>query len=66
MTVPTAETEAWGIACTEATAEDGFVDETRRFEVYKAEYERRIAERRQKLTRDTWAVFRAMDGWGPR
>jgi len=39
------------------------VDEARRFAVYKAEYERRIAERRAKLTRDTRAVFRAMDGW---
>ena len=39
------------------------MDEARRFAVYKAEYERRIAERREKLMRDTRAVFRAMDGW---
>ncbi len=61
--MPTAEVEAWEIACTEATDADGMVDEDRRFAVYKAEYERRIAERRAKLTRDTRAVFRAMDGW---
>ena len=30
---------------------------------YKAEYERRIAERREKLTSDSRAIFRAMDGW---
>jgi hypothetical protein len=39
------------------------VDEPRRFEVYKAEYERRISERRRKLTHDARAAFRAMDGW---
>jgi hypothetical protein len=61
--MPTAETEAWEIACSEATGADGTVDETRRFAVYKAEYERRIAERREKLTRDMQAVFRSMDGW---
>ena len=61
--MPTAEVEAWESACTEATAADGTVDEDRRFAVYKSEYERRIAERRQKLTSDTRAVFRAMDGW---
>jgi hypothetical protein len=61
--MPTAEVEAWEIACTEATNADGTVDEPRRFAVYKAEYERRIAERREKLTRDTRAVWRAMDGW---
>jgi hypothetical protein len=61
--MPTAEVEAWEIASAEATAADGTVDEPRRFEVYKAEYERRIAERRRKLTRDAQAVFRAIDGW---
>src|ERR1051325_6974287 len=61
--MPTAEAEAWEIACAEATGADGTVDEDRRFAVYKSEYERRIAERREKLTRDTQAVFRAMDGW---
>jgi hypothetical protein len=61
--MPTAEIEAWEIATTEATGSDGAVDEDRRFAVYKAEYERRIAERRESLTRDTRAVFRAMDGW---
>src|SRR3954453_2456172 len=63
LTMPTAEVEAWRIACTEATAADGTVDEDRRFTVYKSEYERRIAERRRKLTSDPRAVFRAMDGW---
>jgi len=62
--MPIAEVEAWEIATAEATSEDGTVDEDRRFAVYKAEYERRIGERRAKLTRDTRAVFRAMDGWG--
>jgi hypothetical protein len=61
--MPTAEAEAWDIACTEATDADGVIDEDRRFAVYKSEYERRIAQRRQKLTSDTRAVFRAMDGW---
>jgi len=61
--MPIAEQEAWEIATTEATGDDGTVDEDRRFAVYKAEYERRIAERRAKLTSDTRAVFRAMDGW---
>src|SRR5204862_3200741 len=55
LTMPAAEVEAWETACTEATAADGTVDEDRRFTVYKSEYERRIAERRQKLTRDTRA-----------
>ena len=62
--MPIAEHEAWEIATAEATGTDGAVDEDRRFEVYKAEYERRIAERRAKLTSDMRAVFRAMDGWG--
>ena len=48
--MPIAEHEAWEIATTEATGADGTVDEDRRFAVYKAEYERRIAERRAKLT----------------
>src|SRR3954452_4326947 len=61
--MPTAEVEAWEIACAEATGADGTVDEPRQYAVYKAEYERRIGERREKLTRDTQAVFRAMDGW---
>jgi hypothetical protein len=60
--MPTAEVEAWDIACAEATGPDGTVDEDRRFAVYKAEYERRIAERQQTLMRDARAVFRAMDG----
>src|SRR3954467_8919328 len=59
-----AEVEAWEIACAEGAGADGPGEEDRRFEVYKAEYERRIAERRERLTRDTQAVFRAMDGWG--
>jgi len=62
--MPIAEHEAWEIATAEATGADGAVDEDRRFAVYKAEYERRIGERRARLTRDTRAVFRAMDGWG--
>jgi hypothetical protein len=61
--MPTAETEAWEIACAEATQPDGTIDEARRGEVYTAEYERRLAERKQKLMNDTRAVWRAMDGW---
>lgn len=61
--MPTAETEAWQIATTEATDTDGGIDESRRSAVFKVEYEQRIAERRQRITRDTQAVFRAMDGW---
>jgi hypothetical protein len=61
--MPTAEAESWEIATTEATNADGIVDETRRSAIYKAEYDRRIAERREKLISDTRAVFRAMDGW---
>jgi hypothetical protein len=61
--MPTAEVEAWEVASTEATDAEGTVDEPRRFEVYRAEYERRLAERKQKLTSDTRAVWRAMDGW---
>src|SRR4051812_47014708 len=63
LRMPTAETEAWEIASTQATAPDGSVDEDGRFAVYKAEYERLIAERRERLRNDTQAVFRAMDGW---
>jgi hypothetical protein len=61
--MPIAEQEAWEIACKEATDADGTVDEERRFAVYKAEYEQRIAERRRRVTHDAHAVFRAMDGW---
>lgn len=61
--MPIAEHEAWEVATTEATAPDGSINEDRRFAVYKSEYERRIAERREKLTHDMRAVFRAMDGW---
>ena len=61
--MPTAETEAWQIATADATDADGGIDESRRFAIFKGEYERRISERRERLTRDTQAVFRAMDGW---
>lgn len=61
--MPTAEVESWEIATTEATAPDGTIDEDRRFAVYKAEYERRIAERRAKLMSDMRQASRAMDGW---
>jgi hypothetical protein len=61
--MPIAEQEAWDIATTAATGADGTVDENRRFAVYKAEYDQRIAERRRKVTHDAHAVFRAMDGW---
>src|SRR5688500_4668928 len=37
LTMPTAEVEAWEVASAEATDAEGAVDETRRFEVYRAE-----------------------------
>ena len=61
--MPTAEVEAWEIACREATDAVGTIDEEQRFAVYKAEYEQRIADRRRNVTHDAHAVFRAMDGW---
>ncbi len=61
--MPTAEVEAWEIATAEAALPDGTIDEQRRFAVYKSEYERRIGERRARVTRDARAVFRSMDGW---
>ncbi len=61
--MPTAEGEAWEIACAEAKLADGTIDEQRRSEVFAAEYERRIAERKKRLLGDTRAVWRAMDGW---
>ena len=61
--MPRVEGEAWEIACAESKRADGTFDEQRRTEVFEAEYERRIAERKRRLTGDTRAVWRAMDGW---
>ena len=53
--MPRAEVEAY-----EASLQpDGSHD----FATYKAEYERRLAERHRKLEMDARATFRAMDGW---
>jgi hypothetical protein len=43
-----------------ATRADGEID----MAVFRAEYERGLAERQERLVRDARAAFRAMDGWG--
>jgi hypothetical protein len=58
--MPTAEEEAWAVARAAPADGEGGVD----CAVFQAEYERRIAERRERLTRDASAAWRAMDGWG--
>ena len=50
-----AESEALAIA----TREDGTIDQ----EVYRAEYERRLAERQERLVRDAQPLLRSMEGW---
>lgn len=61
--MPRAEQEALEVARIAATGPDGVLDEKQYFDVFKAEYERRLAERHQRLMSDTRAVFRALDGW---
>ena len=53
--MPTAEQEAHAAAM--AAREGGD------FDVFRAEYERGLAERHQRLERDARASSRAMDGW---
>src|SRR6266511_3785388 len=53
--MPRAEDEA--LAATKQP--DGSLD----FEAYMAEYERRLAERHERLRTDARAAFRALDGW---
>ena len=53
----TAEEEASAVAKNaKADGEDDWA-------VFQAEYERRLAERQEKLMRDASASARAMDGW---
>ena len=61
--MPRAEEEAWEAATVAATGDDGTVDEDRRFAVYKAEYERRLAARHERLKMDARASYRAMADW---
>ena len=53
--MPSAETEALAVA----TREDGTIDH----EVYRAEYERRLAERQDRLVREAQPLLRSIDGW---
>jgi hypothetical protein len=54
--MPRPEDEALALS----TNADGEVDP----ELFRAEYERGLAERHRRLMHDARAVFRAMDGWG--
>ena len=56
-----AEDEAEAVAM--AAEVEGGVDGTRRFEIFREEYQRRLAERHRTLERDASASARAMDGW---
>ena len=55
--MPTPAEEALAVAKAAKTGED--VD----WELFQAEYERRLAERQEKLLHEARAAFRAMDGW---
>ncbi len=57
--MPTAAQEAYEVAKAARDA-NGEPD----WAVYEAEYERRLAERHQRLMTDARAAYRAMDGWG--
>ena len=57
--MPTAAQEAYEVAEAARDA-NGEPD----WELYQAEYERRLAERHQRLMTDARAAYRAMDGWG--
>ena len=61
--MPTAEVDAYAAATAAATRKDGTIDEDRRFELYKAEYERQVAERHDRLEQDARASYRAMADW---
>jgi hypothetical protein len=61
--MPRAEEEAWEAACVAATNADGTVEEDRRFAVYKVEYERRLAERHERLMKGARATYSAMADW---
>jgi hypothetical protein len=57
--MPRAEVEAWEAAEAAPRDAEGHVS----FAVFRAEYERRLAERQARLLRDADASARAMDGW---
>jgi hypothetical protein len=57
--MPSASQEAYAAAEAAPRDAQGNVD----LQVLQAEYERRLAERREKLLHNARAVFRAMDGW---
>jgi hypothetical protein len=56
-----AEDEAEAVAM--AAEVEGGLEGTRRFEIFREEYQRRLAERHRTLERDAAASARAMDGW---
>ena len=57
--MPRAEDEAMAVAEAAPRRSDGSVD----LDVYREEYERRVAARQELLLRDARASSRAMDGW---
>ena len=57
--MPSAEAEALEVAKAAGRDDNGDWD----WALFKAEYERRLAERQERLRHDARAVFRAMDGW---
>src|SRR5438046_9319508 len=56
--MPSAAHEAYEVAEASRDASGEFD-----WALYEAEYERRLAERHQRLTTDARAAWRAMDGW---
>src|SRR5919204_5842284 len=58
--MPTVAQEALAVAKAAAEQAGGEFD----WELYQAEYDRRLAERQKQLLGDARASWRAMDGWG--
>ena len=58
--MPRAEEDAWAAAEGAPRDAEGHVD----LDTYMVEYQRRLAERHQRLRTEARAAFRAMDGWG--
>ena len=62
--MPTSREEAWEVApASRRRRDDGTVDGDRHFAEYQVEYERRLAERHERLKRDARASYRAMADW---
>ena len=59
MTMPSAEDQALAAAQAAPRDADGALDK----QVYRAEYERALAERHQRLKTEAQATLRALDGW---